>query len=83
MTNNIYTLLNSLSGRYGEVYSFPTDAFAVSRLSTYLQDGQKLDLKEFSLFRSGTIDIETGVINGTAPIPVPWQVTGPIESEVK
>lgn len=82
MKNNLYVLLNNLSGRYGDVYAFPTDAFAVSRLTTYLRDGQKVDLKEFSLFRSGTVDITTGVIEGTPLTPIPWQITEDIEKEV-
>lgn len=83
MRNNLYVLLNNLSCRYGDVYVFPTDAFAVSRLTTYLRDGQKLDLKEFNLFRCGSIDITTGMVEGCPLVPVSWLDTSNIEQEVK
>lgn len=68
MTNNIYTIYNKKSGRYGDVMTFPTDDFAVSQISKF--NGISED--EHELCRVGTIDIETGIICSEAPVRVPF-----------
>lgn len=70
MTNNIYTIYNKKSGRYGDVMTFPTDDYAVMQISKY--NGISED--EHELCRIGTIDIETGIVCSEAPVRVPFTV---------
>lgn len=70
MLNRIYVLYNKLSARYGDVASFPTDAMAVKMMSEALSERGFAD--EFSLYRVGSIDIETGEAVATAPVLVPF-----------
>lgn len=72
MKNNLYTLYNKLSLRYGEVRVFPTDSFASMAISKVASDPQaNLDLSEIDVCRIGSIDIETGVIT---PEPAPVRI---------
>lgn len=68
MTNNIYTIYNKLSGRYGDVMTYPSDEFAVHSISKF----NGINSDEFELCRVGTIDIETGCICSEAPVRVPF-----------
>lgn len=72
MKNNLYTLYNKLSLRYGEVMTYPTDSFASMAISKIASNPQaNLDLSEIDVCRIGSIDIETGVITPeTAPIRI-------------
>lgn len=63
MLNNVYSLKNKLSGRYGDVFTYPTDAFAVTRLKEVASVPEaKINLKEVELYRVATMEIETGKI---------------------
>lgn len=63
MKNNLYTLYNKLSLRYGEVMTYPTDSFASMAISRIASNPQaNIDLSEIEVCRIGSIDIETGVI---------------------
>lgn len=72
MKNNLYTLYNKLSLRYGEVMTYPTDSFASAMISKVAANPQaKLDLSEIDVCRIGSIDIETGVITPeSAPVRI-------------
>ena len=72
MKNNLYTLYNKLSLRYGDVRTFPTDAFASMTISKLLSNPQSdIDLSEIEVCRVGSIDIETGVVTPeTAPVRI-------------
>lgn len=67
MTNNIYTLYNVLSCRYGDVMAYPSDGFAVKRISEVIKGDAR---KEYELCRVGTIDIDTGTVVSCAPIRI-------------
>ena len=69
MTNNIYTIYNKLSGRYGDVLTYPTDEFAVNSISKF----NGINSDEFELCRIGTIDIESGIVNSEAPVRIPFK----------
>lgn len=63
MVNNIYSLKNVLSGRYGDIFEYPTDNYAKARveeLGKAHPEAVKLD--EVELYRIGCIDVETGKI---------------------
>ena len=72
MKNNLYTLYNKLSLRYGEVMTYPTDSFASVSISKIASNPQaNLDLSEIDVCRIGSIDIETGVITPeVAPVRI-------------
>ena len=72
MKNNLYTIYNKLSLRYGEVMTYPTDAFASMAISKIVSNPKcELDLNEIDVCRVGSIDIETGVITPeVAPIRI-------------
>lgn len=72
MKNNLYTLYNKLSLRYGEVKAFPTDSFASMAFSKIASNPQsELDLSEIDVCRIGSIDIETGVVTPeVAPVRI-------------
>lgn len=82
MTNTIYTLYNRLSCRYGDVFAFPTDGFAVRSL---MQEGQSIIAKhpeDYELWKVGSCDVETGEI---ALLPsrklVAWVSSSPVETK--
>lgn len=79
MTNNIYTIYNKKSGRYGDVLTFPTDDYAVNQISKF--NGISED--EHELCRVGTIDIETGVICSEAPVRVPFTISSDVLPNVE
>ncbi len=67
MKNNLYTLYNKLSLRYGEVMTYPTDAFASTMVSKIASNPKNnFDLNEIDVCRIGSIDVETGVITPEA-----------------
>lgn len=72
MKNNLYTIYNKLSLRYGEVMTYPTDSFASMAISKIASNPQaNLDLSEIDVCRVGSIDIETGVITPeSAPVRI-------------
>lgn len=72
MKNNLYTIYNKLSLRYGEVMTYPTDAFASMAISKIVANPKcEFNLSEIDICRVGSIDIETGVITPeSAPIRI-------------
>lgn len=82
MTNNVYTLYNRLSSRYGDVFAFPTDAFAVR---TLMADGSVIQKHpdDYELWFMGTSDIENGTIEILPRKLIPWNVSTPVETEAK
>lgn len=77
MTVNVYCLQNTLTGLYGEMFAFPTDAFAVSRVGkTLKQDGVDYTT-ENNLIRLATLDIETAELTPTGVNLIPWAATSP------
>lgn len=77
MLNNVYTLYNSLSCRYGDVVAFPTDRFAITRLSDSLGERKQ----EIEVCRIGTLDISTGVLTPMPPVRISWNDDSPVESK--
>lgn len=67
MTNNIYTLYNKHSQRYGSVMNFPNDDFAINEMSKGLNG---INDEEYELCRIGSIDIESGVVNSESPVRI-------------
>ncbi|QCS36770.1 hypothetical protein [Tortoise microvirus 95] len=67
MKNNVYTLYNTLSSRYGEVTSFPSDAFAVQRIREAMKPEM---LAEIELCNVGFIDVDTGIVEAHAPVRI-------------
>ena len=72
MKNNLYTLYNKLSLRYGEVMTYPTDAFASAMVSKIAANPKNnFDLNEIDVCRIGSVDVETGVITPeVAPVRI-------------
>ncbi|QCS37292.1 hypothetical protein [Tortoise microvirus 80] len=56
-----------LSSRYGDVCSFPSDAFAVARIKEALKPEM---ISEIELCNVGFIDVDTGIIEAHAPVRI-------------
>lgn len=83
MKNNVYVFYNNLSGRYGEVVSFPSDGFALARVQPTIKPEQ---LDEIQICRVGSIDIETGELKTEPPVRIAWRVSEdplPVNMSVK
>lgn len=79
MVNQIYVIYNKLSNRYGNVFSFETDAICRSRLGS---KEAKFNHDELEVCKVGTIDISTGVVESLPPerIEIPrHEETLPVE----
>ena len=75
MTNNLYSIHNTLSARFGDVVAYPSDGYALARIqSAFKAHGDSLT--EFQVFNVGSIDIETGVVVPCSPRPLPWTQVG-------
>lgn len=74
MTNNLYSIYNRLSLRYGEVTSFASDSVAVKRIA--FNDIYRGILDEIEICRVGKMDIETGLVT---PEPAPIRIAIPEE----
>lgn len=64
MENQIYIFYNKLSLRYEGVFSFPTDAVCMARLS---KKGS-FDRSELEVCKVGSYNLETGVITSFSPV---------------
>ena len=63
MINNIYSLKNVLSGRFADIFEYPTDAYASERVKEASQKNPEyIKLDENELYRLGTIEVESGKI---------------------
>lgn len=82
MINNVYCLYNVLADRYGDIFAFPSDGYALKRIMENIARAG-YELSEYQLVRNGSIDISTGVITASTPVRVPWNVSVPVESEMK
>lgn len=71
MKNCVFVLYNKLSQRYGDVFCYPTEAFAVNALVKGL-DSSKLEEHELCLI--GKIDISSGILETHAPVRVPFNI---------
>lgn len=69
MKYNCYELYNVLSKQYGDFFSFPSDEYAVKRVSEYFQR-TGLDPKEYELCRCGQQDRDTGDITPQSPVRI-------------
>lgn len=64
MINNIYSLKNILSGRFADVFTYPTDAYAEARVKEIAEKNQEqFKLEELELYRLGCIEVETGKLS--------------------
>lgn len=71
MKNGIYCLYNKLSLRYGDVIAYPSDGFAVARVTDMAKRGA-FEISETELVKVGDIDIENGIVKALpAPVRVP------------
>ncbi len=82
MENQIYLLFNRLTCRYGSIFSFPTDAFAVKFMQQQLLDS-KMSLDEHILYNVGSYDIASGKVSVSDPRSISWNIQSPIETEAK
>lgn len=71
MKNCVFVLYNKLSQRYGDVFCYPTEAFAVNALCKGL-DSSKLEEHELCLI--GKIDISSGMLETFPPVRVPLKI---------
>lgn len=71
MKNRIYTVYNTLTKRYGNVFEAATDEWAekITR-EGYTFANKQEDLDTIELCRVGTIDIETGRVETEDPIRI-------------
>ncbi|QCS37171.1 hypothetical protein [Tortoise microvirus 63] len=60
-------MYNVLSKRYGDVVSFPSDAFAVQRVREMVKPEL---ICEIELCNVGFIDIDTGVVEAHPPVRI-------------
>lgn len=82
MENGIFCLFNRLSCRYGDVMAFPTDGFALRRVTEMFDTGKLGNIDEFILYRLGRVDIKTGTIDASVPpVAIPWSIDLPTETE--
>lgn len=83
MINNIYSLKNVLSGRFNDIFEFPTDSFAEARVKEFAEKNTNFNLKENELYRIGAIEVETGLITAlTEPLLIKIDLKkGTIETE--
>lgn len=65
MENQIYAFYNKLSARYEGVFSYPTDAVTIARLS---DPNANFNRNELEVCKVGSIDISTGTVTVTPPI---------------
>lgn len=82
MKNQIYLLHNRLTCRFGSIFSFPTDAYAVKVLTQQLNENH-LSLDEYTLYNVGSYDISTGFVDTSELRVIPWNVSTPLETEAK
>lgn len=76
MKNFLYVLFNTLACRYGDVLTYPTDGFAVSRIKKIASDPQSgININEQLLYKVGTIDLVTGKIESLDPVAVPFDTS--------
>lgn len=81
MKNNIYVIYNTLSKRYGDIICFPSDEFAIHQVKRVMKED---DLAVNEICRVGSINIETGIIETTAPVRLTFDIdTNLPTSEVK
>lgn len=64
MENQIYCFYNKLSQRYEGVFSFPTDAVCINRLT---DEKNPLNQKEFEVCKIGSIRMDNGVVTSYPP----------------
>lgn len=81
MKNNVYTLYNKLSARYGDVVVFATDGLALARLSQNLPKSGA-NLEELEVCRIGSIDIESGELIACSPVRLPWSLPVAVEKNL-
>lgn len=83
MINNIYSLKNILSGRYNDIFEYPTDAYAEARVKEWAgRENSGLRLDEVELYRLGTVDVESGkIVSLEEPILIQFDNKSIIEKE--
>lgn len=63
MINNIYSLKNILSGRFNDIFEYPTDNYAKARVEEIAKaHPEAIKIDEVELYRLAAIDVETGKI---------------------
>lgn len=83
MVNNIYCLKNVLSGRFADIFEFPTDAYAEARVKeAAAKSPEHFNLDELELYRLGAIEVETGKITSMEePILIEFSDKNVIQQE--
>lgn len=64
MKDCLYVFYNKLSNRYESVISQPTDAVLIN----IIQHSGKFDKEKYDVCKIGTIDIDSGIVESSAPI---------------
>lgn len=70
MQNNLYSVYNRLSLRYGDVFASPTDATASREFSTRLNSSPHLIADDYEVCRVGSIDIDSGRVIVEDPVRI-------------
>lgn len=74
MKNNLYVIYDTLSQRYGQVFSSPTDATAIRYFNGYCASVNGYQQGDSELCRCGTIGVADGVVVGSSPVRVAMPV---------
>lgn len=83
MKNGVYALQNKLTGRYGQVFSLPTDGFAIYAITKMLDSNPNENREIELLYKVGEIDLETGELTRENAKLIPWESTPMIEKEAE
>jgi hypothetical protein len=92
MKNNLYVVYDNVGRRYGQVYAYPSDGYALLELRPLVavrdkQTGavlEKESIPQFSryvLCRVGEIDIESGTVSPQSPVRLSWSDTPYLETK--
>lgn len=64
MKDCLFVFYNKLSNRYESVISQPTDAVLIN----VIQHSGKYDREKYDVCKIGTIDIDSGIVESSAPV---------------
>lgn len=65
MLNHVYSIKNNLAERFNDVFSSATDALAINSVQEVFKEHPD-KMSNISLYRVGSVDIETGVVTALA-----------------
>lgn len=75
MINYLYAMFNTLACRFGDVFTFPSDAFAIARINDMFNiPNSPYHKSENVIYKVGSIDLATGLVEPITPIAVPFDI---------